>query len=94
MSDKLKKFDHLILVCGGSDCKSKGGGKKLEKKVAACVEDLGLADSTHIVRTDCNGFCDDAPIVALEPGNIWLRKATGKTVRKAIRKAFDRGQQP
>ena len=88
MGGKLKKVSRVVLICSGSDCKAKGGGKKLEKKAAQCVKDLGLADSTHIVRTECNGFCDDAPVVALEPGNVWLRKMTGKALRKAIRREF------
>ena len=77
------RFRHVVLVCSGSSCR-KAGAKKLAKKTRGWLEKLGAARSTHIVRTQCNGLCERAPVVCLQPANVWLSRATKKSTRRAI----------
>ena len=58
-----------ILVCQGTGCVS---GKSLELTTALekAVKDLKIP-GVKIDFTGCHGFCEQGPILVIEPGNIF-----------------------
>jgi len=55
-----------VLICAGTGCNSSGSGrlvKKLQEELAA----NGLADKIKIKTTGCHGFCEQGPLMIIEP---------------------------
>ncbi len=82
---KLARIQRLVLVCNGSDCKKKGA-KSIAKAVKRAAKSEGEFRATHIVKTKCNGFCKQAPIVGFSPGNQWLTETDEDDAVEAFRK--------
>ena len=71
----------LVLVCGGTGCVS-GGSLDIYAKLKELMEekglpvDLDLAEDPHrevigIKKSGCHGFCEQGPLVRIEPQG-WL----------------------
>ncbi len=69
--DKFERIEQVLMICNGKDCK-KRGAKELRKAARSTLREMGKRRSTHIVRTKCNGFCKIAPVVSIQPHNVWL----------------------
>jgi len=61
-----------VLVCQGTGCYSSGSGEVFQ---ALCreVERLGIPD-TYVDFTGCHGFCEQGPIVIVEPEGIFYAR--------------------
>ena len=67
---ELKKYTTTITICCGTGCQASGSmvvlqalGKELNKK--------NLVNQVRIRTTGCHGFCEQGPMMILEPGNIF-----------------------
>jgi len=59
-----------IIVCGGTGCQA----SKSQAVIAAIRRELsqqGLDGKVRLRATGCHGFCEQGPIVVIEPGNIF-----------------------
>ncbi|OGW39637.1 MAG: NADH dehydrogenase [Nitrospirae bacterium RBG_13_39_12] len=66
---------HKVLVCQGTGCVSGGS----EKIYSLLQEQAGRSDGgeIHIKRTGCHGFCQQGPLIVLEPeGTLYTRVKT------------------
>ncbi|MEI9478942.1 MAG: (2Fe-2S) ferredoxin domain-containing protein [Deltaproteobacteria bacterium] len=65
-----KKFSSTIIVCGGTGCQA---SRCLTVIDAVKVElaGQGLEKIVRVRTTGCHGFCEQGPIMVIEPGNIF-----------------------
>lgn len=59
-----------ITICGGTGCQA----SRSRETIAAVTAELsrqGLQDKVRVRSTGCHGFCEQGPIVVLEPGNVF-----------------------
>ena len=85
---KLKvPYQHVVVICHGSDCKKKGASALL-KQTKSSLKTVNANKDTMIVRSHCTGMCKKAPVVCLQPANIWLTQAKPKTLKEQIRQQF------
>lgn len=75
MSKSFITPKQVIYICTGSKCK-KRGGKEISKLLWGKIKSAGLKDVVEIVRTECTDRCKFAPIMSLQPQNIWLQEVT------------------
>ena len=75
MSKPFKTPQQVVYVCTGSKCK-KRGGKELSKLFRDRIKSAGLQDTVDIIKTDCTDRCKFAPVISLQPQNIWLPAVT------------------
>lgn len=63
-------FRSHVLVCAGTGCVSCGSFQ-----LGAAIEDAiarrGLADEVQVVRTGCQGFCAEGPVLIVQPDNVF-----------------------
>src|SRR4030042_1772753 len=59
-----------ITVCGGPGCQASGCGAVIDALRAELSRE-DLADTVHVRVTGCHGFCEQGPIMVIEPGNIF-----------------------
>jgi NADH:ubiquinone oxidoreductase subunit E len=75
MSKNFHIPDQVIYVCTGSKCK-KRGGKELGKLFRSQIKDAGLKDQAEVIKTDCTDRCKFAPVMSLQPQNLWFHDVT------------------
>lgn len=71
MSKPFNIPSQVLYICTGSKCK-KRGGKELCKLFRDQVKSSGLKDTVEIIKTDCTDRCKFAPVMSIQPQNIWL----------------------
>ncbi|MGQ9569816.1 MAG: NADH-ubiquinone oxidoreductase-F iron-sulfur binding region domain-containing protein [Thermodesulfovibrionales bacterium] len=68
MTDK-----QILLICQGTGCIS-GGSEQIYLQLRDEVERLGLDGDVKVKRTGCHGFCQQGPLVVVEPSGIFYTK--------------------
>ena len=84
MSKEFNTPDKVIYVCTGSKCKKKGG-KDLGKLLRNMIKEEGLQQQAEVIKTDCTDRCDFAPVICLQPDNIWIAQTTEEKAKAAFR---------
>jgi NADH:ubiquinone oxidoreductase subunit E len=76
----------LVAICYGDDCK-KRGAKALVSAAEAHTKATGVKRERLVVKTKCTGHCKQAPVVTVQPLNIWLANATPESLVDALDEA-------
>jgi NADH:ubiquinone oxidoreductase subunit F (NADH-binding)/(2Fe-2S) ferredoxin len=79
------------LVCAGTGCVSCGSfqvGRVLEAE----VEKRGLSKEVQVVRTGCQGFCAEGPIVIVQPDGIFYRGVKEKDIPLLVEEHLLKGR--
>ena len=91
MGKKLNQVEHTILFCDGGSCQ-KAGGEKVSRSARAYLRNNGLWDTTHTIKTRCNGRCEDAPTCIVMPDNAWYKKLDQQSVIEVLKSYLDEGK--
>lgn len=75
MGKDLSKTTQCFYVCDGGSCR-KAGSEKVTREARTFLRNNNLWDTTHTIRTRCNGRCEDAPTWIAQPGNYWYKNVT------------------
>ncbi len=70
LRDRRKNINTKVMVCGGTGCQASDS----LAVVAAVREELsrqGLDKSVCLCVTGCHGFCEQGPVMVIEPGDIF-----------------------
>ncbi len=65
-----KKFSTTLSICGGTGCQA-SRARSLIDAVKDQLAKQGVEKSVHVRTTGCHGFCEQGPIVVIEPGDIF-----------------------
>ena len=68
LMDKVTFF-----VCEGTGCVS-SKSPEIRRALEEAVEQLGMSDKAEVGFTGCHGFCQQGPIVVVEPEGIFYRR--------------------
>jgi NADH:ubiquinone oxidoreductase subunit F (NADH-binding)/NAD-dependent dihydropyrimidine dehydrogenase PreA subunit/(2Fe-2S) ferredoxin len=79
-----------ITLCAGTGCLA-GGCQKVADAVRDEVERQGLMDKVDIRLTGCHGFCEQGPLVVIQPQGIFYRRAGAKDVPEIISETVGKG---
>ncbi|MBM7866145.1 NADH-quinone oxidoreductase subunit NuoF [Heliobacterium gestii] len=80
-----------LLVCAGTGCIASGGRPVLEALQGAVAE-RGMAEDVQIALTGCHGFCEQGPIVVVEPGKTFYRRVSAADVPEIVEAHLVGGQ--
>lgn len=72
-----------IMVCGGTGCLS-SDSDKVVKNLEHILKARGLADEVKVIRTGCFGFCEQGPIVKIEPDNVFYVRVSPKDAKDIV----------
>lgn len=75
-----------ILVCQGTGCLS-GGSEEVFVSLERELRNLGLREKVQLKRTGCHGFCEQGPIVVLEPYGVLYCKVKPEDAAEIINSA-------
>ena len=80
-----------ILVCGGTGCLS-SDSEKVIKNLELILKARGYDNEVSIVKTGCFGFCEQGPIVKVEPDNVFYVRVDPKDARDIIDEHIVKGR--
>ncbi len=63
----------VITVCGGTGCRA-NGSMELAEALSKELNAQGLDDSVEIKLTGCHGFCQESPLLEINPHKIFYRR--------------------
>lgn len=72
-----------ILVCGGTGCLASDSDKVI-KNLGAILKAKGLSEQVKVIKTGCFGFCEQGPIIKIEPDNVFYVRVKPKDVKEII----------
>lgn len=79
-----------IMVCAGTGCLA-SDSDKVVKNLELILKARGLAEEVAIVRTGCFGFCEQGPIVKIEPDNVFYVRVTPKDAKDIVDEHIAKG---
>ncbi|MEJ2701778.1 MAG: NADH-ubiquinone oxidoreductase-F iron-sulfur binding region domain-containing protein [Sedimentisphaerales bacterium] len=94
LSDRLKQkqegFKTIITICGGTGCRASGARAVIEA-LDRELRDKGLSKKVRVVVTGCHGFCEQGPIMVIEPGNTFYCHLKPQDVPEIISETIQAG---
>ena len=84
-------FRSHVLVCAGTGCVSCGSfqiGSALERE----IQKRGLEHEVQVVRTGCQGFCAEGPVLIVQPDNIFYCGLKDKDVGLLVEEHLLKGR--
>lgn len=72
-----------LLVCSGTGCVA-SDSEKVIKNLKIVIKARGQADHVSVVKTGCFGFCEQGPIVKVEPDNVFYVRVGPKDAKEIV----------
>lgn len=72
-----------ILICCGTGCTS-SDSDKVVKNLELILNARGLTEKVKVIRTGCFGFCEQGPIVKIEPDNVFYVHVGAKDAKDIV----------
>jgi NADH-quinone oxidoreductase subunit F len=79
------------MVCGGPGCQASGCqrvGDAIKKELAT----QGLSQKVRLLITGCQGFCEQGPVLIIEPGNIFYCQLSPDDAYEIVAKTVAKGE--
>ncbi len=86
---KFHQPEKAIYVCVGSKC-GKRGGKDMCKELKDLIKHADLKDSVEIIKTECTDRCKYAPVLSVQPANVWFKEYDEKDAHRILKVAIAR----
>ena len=70
LREQRRNITTTVMVCGGPGCQVSGSGAVIDA-VRDELSRQGLSLSVRLCVTGCHGFCEQGPVIVIEPGNVF-----------------------
>ena len=80
-----------ILVCKGTGCVS-GGSDQIFSLLEDALDVNGSHEKIELRHTGCHGFCQQGPLIVIEPEGIFYTKATAEDISHIVKSVQPRGK--
>lgn len=84
MGKNIANTTHTFFFCDGGSCQ-KAGSEKVVREARAYLRNNDLWDTTHTIKTRCNGRCEDAPTCIVSPGEFWYKELTPEKITHIVK---------
>ena len=79
MGKNIANTTHTFLFCDGGSCQ-KAGSENVVRAARAYLRNNELWESTHTIKTRCNGRCEDAPTCIVNPSDSWYKNLSPNNI--------------
>jgi NADH-quinone oxidoreductase subunit F len=80
-------YAQVVRVCCTTGCRA-GGALKIVDGFERELSDTDLQDKVQIKKTGCRGFCENGPVVSVEPSGIFYNKVKIKDVSDIVKETL------
>lgn len=84
--EKIDAPEKVIFICDGKKCGKYS--KELRKGFKEVIKECGMKNEVEIVRMDCTDNCKCAPVISLQPQNVWIGEVDSKDVPEIFKEYF------
>jgi NADH:ubiquinone oxidoreductase subunit F (NADH-binding)/(2Fe-2S) ferredoxin len=91
LKDYRSALESTIVICGGTGCQA-SRSKELIDQVSTEIDRQGLKEKVLVRATGCHGFCEQGPILVVEPGNIFYCHVSPDDAKEVINKTVLKGE--
>ena len=95
LREKLRQqrqvYKTTVMICGGTGCQASGSLAVIEA-IRNELSKQGLSSSVRLCITGCHGFCEQGPVMIIEPGNIFYCHVTPEDAFEIIYHTLVKGQ--
>ena len=81
---KLDAHEKVIFICDGKKCSKYNDG--LYKCFKRELKEAGIKKYVELIHTDCTDNCKHAPVISIQPQNVWIGEVTEKAVPEIVEK--------
>ena len=89
--DERKLNGRVVRICCTTGCRA-GGALKIAEGFNKELADLGLEDKIEVKKTGCRGFCENGPVMAIEPEDIFYNKIRPEDVPDIVSETLVHGR--
>jgi len=90
LREQRQGITHTIIVCGGTGCQI-SRSQVLIETLEQELSSQGLNSSVVLRATGCHGFCEQGPVMVIEPGNIFYCHVSSQDAFEIISQTVLRG---
>ncbi|MFZ5967706.1 MAG: NADH-quinone oxidoreductase subunit NuoF [Bacillota bacterium] len=80
-----------IMVCGGTGCLA-SESEKVIKNLELIIKARGYAEEVQVIKTGCFGFCEQGPIVKIEPDDVFYVRVGPKDAKDIVDEHIVKGR--
>jgi NADH-quinone oxidoreductase subunit F len=88
---KNNTYEKTLSICGETGCRVYGS-ESLRQAFEREIQEKGLTDKIKLVFSGCHGFCEQGPIVTIEPDGIFYSKISEKDVASIVSETLINGK--
>ncbi|WP_366922907.1 NADH-quinone oxidoreductase subunit NuoF [Metallumcola ferriviriculae] len=85
-----EKSNRRVLICAGTGCVA-SGSRDVQQVMLQAVKDAGITDC-EVSITGCHGFCEQGPIVIVEPEGVFYGGVSADDVEEIVEKHLKNGE--
>ncbi|MDY6854535.1 MAG: FAD-dependent oxidoreductase [Thermodesulfobacteriota bacterium] len=89
--NKRKQSQRVAKVCCSTGCRA-GGSLKIVDALNREIASHGLDNKTEIKKTGCRGFCENGPVLAVDPDNIFYNRVEQEDVGEILSETLIHGR--
>jgi (2Fe-2S) ferredoxin len=83
---KIEAPDKVIFICDGKKCGQYS--KEIRKEFRIVLKDNGLRKEVEVVKMQCSDNCKHAPVISIQPKNVWIGEVEEKNVTGIVKDYF------
>ena len=91
LRNQRKNIKTSVMVCGGTGCRASRSQAVIES-VRNEISQQGLEPTVRLCVTGCHGFCEQGPVMIIEPGNIFYCHISPEDAFEIIFHTIKKGQ--
>ncbi|MFP4641951.1 MAG: NADH-ubiquinone oxidoreductase-F iron-sulfur binding region domain-containing protein [Chloroflexota bacterium] len=91
LQEQRQNITTTVMVCGGTGCRASNSPAVIDA-IRDELSNHGLNQSVRLCVTGCHGFCEQGPVVIIEPGNIFYCHVTPDDAFEIVHQTVVRGE--
>ncbi|MBW2708854.1 MAG: 4Fe-4S binding protein [Deltaproteobacteria bacterium] len=91
IQDYRKSFRKTIILCGGTGCRA-SRSDELINRVTLEIEKQGMEKEVMVRATGCHGFCEQGPIVVVEPEKTFYCHVSPDDAQEIVERTVRKGE--
>jgi (2Fe-2S) ferredoxin len=86
--EEVGSHRHQVMICRGPRCTARGGVDAMRSMIMTMMEhNLGDAD-VLLVHTGCQFPCNQAPVISVQPDDVWYGGVDAPTAARIVTEHF------
>ena len=91
LREQRQNITTAVMVCGGTGCQA----SQSQAVIDAVRDELsrqGLEHSVRLCVTGCHGFCEQGPVMVIEPGNVFYCHVSPEDAFEIVSQTLTKGE--